>query len=107
MPEFYCDPSVFRSLHADTHNLRDLGVPDWCASPEAFVAYHRGLLESPHVSARLHAWIDLTFGAALAGDAAVRAKNLPLTARPDALFERVPAQGPGAARLFDRPPQRN
>ncbi|KAG2487022.1 hypothetical protein HYH03_014392 [Edaphochlamys debaryana] len=74
-PQLYTEPGVFRSQHPE---LPDLQLPAWAASPEDFVAWHRCLLESDHVSARLHTWIDLMFGHQLLGAAAVAAKNVHL-----------------------------
>lgn len=60
IPEFYCDTSIFKSIHND---LPDLKVPDWCnGSIEEFIRTHRLLLESDLVSKKLHNWIDLVFG---------------------------------------------
>jgi len=59
IPEFYTDPSIFISIHKD---MTDLAIPDWCTSPNEFIQKHRDALESDHVSANLHHWIDITFG---------------------------------------------
>ena len=75
IPEFYTEPDVFVSAH---EGMRDIELPEWCASPSEFVRAHREALESPRVSAQLHAWIDLAFGYQLSGDAAFQAKNVAL-----------------------------
>ncbi|KAH0860523.1 hypothetical protein HID58_088784, partial [Brassica napus] len=72
IPEFYCDSRIFSSLHP---SMSDLAVPPWASSPEEFIRLHRDALESPHVSSRLHHWIDITFGYKMSGQAAITAKN--------------------------------
>ena len=94
IPEFYCDAAVFASRH---ERMADLAPPSWAADASDFVARHRAALESPLVGARLHAWIDLTFGSALAGPAAVSAKNVALPPQPAEL------RRGGRAQLFGAP----
>ncbi|RHY08561.1 hypothetical protein DYB36_006017 [Aphanomyces astaci] len=59
IPELFLDPSVLVSCHDD---MLSLDLPSWCSTPDTCIAYHRRVLESPFVSAHLHAWIDVTFG---------------------------------------------
>ncbi|KAG1684862.1 hypothetical protein DVH05_020020 [Phytophthora capsici] len=94
IPEFYTDPAVFKSLHGD--EMDDLQFPQWGEGQNAasFVKCHRDMLESDEVSARLHKWIDLNFGVALSGEAAIREKNVPLVAH-------TAGKSPGFVQLFD------
>ena len=96
VPELYDDPTVFVSTHGDA--MGDLATPEWSAGPEDFVRKHRAALESDRVTAGLPAWIDLTFGAALEGVAAVAAKNVLVPPVDPTVPRRC-----GRARLFRRP----
>ncbi|KAK1940639.1 putative inactive serine/threonine-protein kinase lvsG [Phytophthora citrophthora] len=94
IPEFYTDPAVFKSLHED--EMDDLQFPRWGEGQDAasFVKCHRNMLESDEVSAQLHKWIDLNFGVALSGEAAIREKNVPLVVH-------TAGKSPGFVQLFD------
>ena len=97
IPEFYCDATLFTSIHDD---MLDLALPDWCNnSKEDFIRMHRSLLESNVVSQNIHNWIDLVFGYKLSGDAAIVAKNvcLPLVDNHDTMREY------GVVQLFTVP----
>lgn len=100
IPEFYTDPSIFKSIHPD---MPDLQIPQWASSPQDFIHKHAEALESNYVSANLHHWIDLTFGNDLTGKGAVEAKNvaLPLLAGQNSFMKH------GIIQLFkDKHPQR-
>ncbi|KAI8373340.1 hypothetical protein BD560DRAFT_394684 [Blakeslea trispora] len=100
IPEFYTDPTIFKSIHPD---MPDMQVPAWASSPEDFIKKHSEALESDYVSAHLHHWIDLTFGKDLTGKGAIEAKNvaLPLLAGQNSFMKH------GIIQLFkDKHPQR-
>ena len=106
IPEFFCDPSCFRSIHRDV-GLMDLSLPSFAPTPEEFVKFHRTLLESDVVSAHLHDWIDLTFGCCLEGRLAEKNMNVPLrhrtSAREKACASPDLAKHPGFVVLFRTP----
>ena len=58
------------------HRQNDVVLPPWAQSPEDFIEKHREALESEHVSAHLHEWIDLVFGYKQRGPEAVKADNV-------------------------------
>ncbi|KAF7806911.1 protein GFS12 [Senna tora] len=95
IPEFYCDPQVFKSIHA---GMSDLAVPSWAESPEEFIKLHRDALESDRVSFQLHHWIDITFGYKMSGEAAIAAKNVMLP-----VSEPMMPRSTGRRQLFTRP----
>lgn len=95
IPEFYCDPHIFKSLNA---GMTDLAVPSWAGCPEVFVKMHRDALESDHVSRQLHQWIDITFGYKMSGWEAVTAKNVMLPSS-----EPMMPRSVGRRQLFMRP----
>ncbi|XP_024023375.1 protein GFS12 isoform X2 [Morus notabilis] len=95
IPEFYCDPEIFHSLHA---GMTDLAVPSWAVTAEEFIKLHRDALESDRVSRQIHHWIDITFGYKMSGQAAVVAKNVMLPSSEPTMPRSV-----GRCQLFTRP----
>ncbi|XP_021595628.1 protein GFS12 isoform X2 [Manihot esculenta] len=95
IPEFYCDPQIFYSVHSGMTNL---AVPSWAHSPEEFIKLHRDALESDRVSCQIHNWIDITFGYKMSGQAAVAAKNVMLPSSEPTKLRSV-----GRRQLFTRP----
>ena len=96
IPEYFTDPAIFTSLHADMPDLQLPAYRDafrysilcsatrltarpalmfvcvtragrWAPTAAEFIRLHREALESDYVSARLHHWIDLSFGYKLSG----------------------------------------
>uniref|UniRef100_A0A8C5MFF3 Neurobeachin-like protein 2 n=1 Tax=Leptobrachium leishanense TaxID=445787 RepID=A0A8C5MFF3_9ANUR len=84
IPEFYYFPESLQNangfdlgcLQLSNGKVDDVVLPRWASSREDFIYKHRQALESEHVSAHLHEWIDLIFGCKQRGDAAVEALNV-------------------------------
>ena len=83
IPEFYNGSGQFLTnssalplgRRGDNTELNDVVLPPWASSPEDFVTKCREALESEFVSQHLHEWIDLIFGFAQTGQAAVDRDN--------------------------------
>lgn len=84
IPEMYYLPEAFQNINGYEFGRRqnrapvaDVKLPAWAnEDPRRFVLMHRLALESEHVSAMLPKWIDLIFGYAQRGKAAVDNYNL-------------------------------
>ncbi|XP_038073345.1 neurobeachin-like protein 1 isoform X2 [Patiria miniata] len=77
MPEFLENRNNFHLGYLQTgEDVNDVILPKWASSPEDFIYKHRQALESEHVSANLHHWIDLIFGYRQKGPAAIEALNV-------------------------------
>ena len=63
-------------LQISKSRVHNVTLPAWAKSPEHFIHMHRRALESEHVSAHLHEWIDLIFGYKQQGPEAERAANV-------------------------------
>ncbi|GMI06941.1 hypothetical protein TrVE_jg13060 [Triparma verrucosa] len=69
IPEFFYLPDFLRNSNGldlgktqSGEAINDITLPAWAKTPEDFVRINRSALESDHVSANLHNWIDLVFG---------------------------------------------
>lgn len=79
LPEFLVNSNKydFGVLQNMTTAIDSVDLPPWAkGDPKIFIEKHREALESPHVSANLHHWIDLVFGSKQKGEAAVEAVNV-------------------------------
>nr|XP_033797067.1 WD repeat- and FYVE domain-containing protein 4 isoform X2 [Geotrypetes seraphini] len=78
LPDFLSNSNQFEfGCMQDGTVLGDVILPPWAAGdPHTFIRLHRQALESDHVSANLHHWIDLIFGSKQYGSAAVEAVNV-------------------------------
>uniref|UniRef100_A0A0D9ZP04 BEACH domain-containing protein C2 n=1 Tax=Oryza glumipatula TaxID=40148 RepID=A0A0D9ZP04_9ORYZ len=83
VPEMFYLPEVFANINSIDFGTTQLGgkldsvnLPPWAEDPVDFVHKHRKALESEHVSAHLHEWIDLIFGFKQRGKEAVMANNV-------------------------------
>ncbi|KAI3438042.1 hypothetical protein D9Q98_000485 [Chlorella vulgaris] len=84
VPEFYSnDPSFLVNKQGVDFGCRsggqpvgDVALPPWASDASDFLYKLQEALESPHVSARLHKWIDLVFGRKARGTLAEKADNV-------------------------------
>ncbi|WVZ74316.1 hypothetical protein U9M48_022515 [Paspalum notatum var. saurae] len=75
VPEMFYLPEAFTDV-SSSGRLGSVALPPWAVNPVDFVHIHRKALESDHVSARLHEWIDIIFGYKQRGKEAVVANNV-------------------------------
>ncbi|EGD77683.1 beige/BEACH domain-containing protein [Salpingoeca rosetta] len=84
IPEFFYLPEFLVNVNGydmgtrqNTADVGDVELPPWANnSPRVFVRTLAAALESEHVSAHLHEWIDLVFGFKQQGEAAEAAVNV-------------------------------
>ncbi|KAJ2502257.1 hypothetical protein GGH96_001192 [Coemansia sp. RSA 1972] len=77
MPEFLINHNGLNlGRKQDGTRLNDVKLPPWATTPEEFIRINRQALESEHVSANLHKWIDLIFGFKQRGAEAAKAHNV-------------------------------
>ena len=84
LPEFFVAGELLVNVNRywfgkrqDGAPVDDVELPPWArGSPDLLVRFNAEALESPHVSAHLHEWIDLIFGCKQQGPAAEAAHNV-------------------------------
>nr|XP_010908800.1 BEACH domain-containing protein C2 isoform X2 [Elaeis guineensis] len=83
VPEMFYLPELLTNVNSIDFGTTQLGgkldsvkLPPWADSPVDFINKHRMALESEHVSAHLHEWIDLIFGYKQRGKEAAAANNV-------------------------------
>ncbi|KAI3504354.1 hypothetical protein L1887_32955 [Cichorium endivia] len=83
VPEMFYLPEMLTNENSIDFGTTQLGnkldsvkLPPWAENPIDFMHKHRLALESEHVSAHLHEWIDLIFGYKQQGKEAVAASNV-------------------------------
>ncbi|KAK4371939.1 hypothetical protein RND71_007323 [Anisodus tanguticus] len=83
VPELFYLPEMLTNENSIDFGMTQLGekldsvrLPPWAENTVDFVHKHRMALESEHVSAHLHEWIDLIFGYKQRGKEAIQANNV-------------------------------
>ncbi|VFQ75698.1 unnamed protein product [Cuscuta campestris] len=83
VPELFYLPESLTNANSIDFGTTQLGekigsvrLPPWAENPVDFIHKHRMALESEHVSAHLHEWIDLIFGYKQRGKEAILANNV-------------------------------
>ncbi|XP_058085876.1 BEACH domain-containing protein C2-like [Magnolia sinica] len=83
VPELFYLPEVLTNENSIDFGTTQLGgkldsvkLPAWADNPVDFIHKHRKALESEHVSAHLHEWIDLVFGYKQRGKEAILSNNV-------------------------------
>ncbi|KAM1262483.1 hypothetical protein ACFX13_028272 [Malus domestica] len=83
VPELFYLPEMLTNENSIDFGITQTGglldsvkIPPWAENPIDFIHKHRKALESEHVSAHLHEWIDLIFGYKQRGKEAIIANNV-------------------------------
>ncbi|KAJ6722799.1 BEIGE/BEACH-RELATED [Salix koriyanagi] len=83
VPELFYLPEILTNENSIDFGTTQLGgkldsvkLPPWAENSTDFIHKHRMALESEHVSAHLHEWIDLVFGYKQRGKEAIAANNV-------------------------------